>query len=86
MSGFKESLFDLCYDLCATRTLRLGLYIKKFFIRFLRKRTQSKEKAVCVRAKKNKRDFSLTVRHIRIIVIDLIIVKLFRVCSMIFPF
>ena len=45
---------------------------------------------VCVRAKKtkkNKRDFSLAVRHSqKIIIIDLIIVKLFRVCPVIFPF
>ena len=43
--------------------------------------------SVCVWAKKNKRDFSLAVRHSqKIIVIDLIIVKLSGVCPMVFPF
>ena len=46
---------------------------------------------VCVcereRAKKNKRDFSLAMRHSqKIIVIDLIIVKLSGVYPMVFPF
>jgi len=41
---------------------------------------------VCVRIKKNKRDFSLAMRHTKIIVIDLIIVKLFEVYPMVFPF
>ena len=43
--------------------------------------------SVCERAKKNKRDFSLIVRHSqKIIVIDLIIVKLSGVYPMVFPF
>ena len=37
-------------------------------------------------SKENKRHFSLAVRHTRIIVIDLIIVKLFRVCPVVFIF
>ena len=44
---------------------------------------------VCVRerAKKNKRDFSLAMRHSqKIIVIDLIIVKLSGICPVVFPF
>ena len=40
---------------------------------------------LCVRVKKNKRDFFFSREtYIRIIVIDLIVVKLFRVCLMIF--
>ena len=43
--------------------------------------------SVCERAKKNKKDFSLAVRHSqKIIVIDLIIVKLFEICPVIFLF
>ena len=43
--------------------------------------------SVCERAKKNKKDFSLSVRHSqKIIVIDLIIVKLFEICPVVFPF
>ena len=46
--------------------------------------------SVCVRIKKNKRDFSLAMKQERhsqkIIVIDLIIVKLFGVCPVVFPF
>ena len=46
--------------------------------------------SVYVRAKKNKRDFYFFFfsrdAYTRIIVIDLIIVKLFGVCLMIFPF
>ena len=46
--------------------------------------------SVCVRIKKNKRDFSLAMKQERhsqkIIVIDLIIVKLFEVCPVVFPF
>ena len=38
----------------------------------------------CVRVKKNKRDFSLAVRHTIIIVIDLIIVELFGVFPVVF--
>ena len=42
---------------------------------------------VCVKAKKNKRDFFFSHEtYIRIIVIDLIIVKLFGVCPVVFPF
>ena len=40
-----------------------------------------------MKAKKNKRDFFFSREtYTRIIVIDLIIVKLFRVCSMVFLF
>ena len=43
--------------------------------------------SVCERVKKNKKDFSLVVRHSqKIIVIDLIIVKLFEICPVVFPF
>ena len=46
--------------------------------------------SVCVRVKKNKRDFSLAMKQERhsqkIIVIDLIIMKLFGVCLVVFPF
>ena len=41
--------------------------------------------SVCVRAKKNKRIFFSHETYTRIIIIDLIIVKLFGVCPMIFP-
>ena len=43
---------------------------------------------MCVRVKKNKRDFFFFSReaYIRIIVIDLIIVKLFELCPVVFPF
>ena len=45
---------------------------------------------VCVRVKKNNRDFSLAMKQERhsqkIIVIDLIIVKLSGICPMVFPF
>ena len=50
---------------------------------------------MCVRAKKNKRDFLFIIifllfysreTYTKIIVIDLIIVKLFGVCPVVFPF
>ena len=41
---------------------------------------------MCVKAKKNKESFSLAKKYIRNIVIDLIIVKLFRICLVVFPF
>ena len=42
---------------------------------------------LCVRIKKNKRDFFFSREaYIRISVIDLIIVKLFGVCPVVFPF
>ena len=42
---------------------------------------------MCERAKKNKRNFFLCREaYTRIIVIDLIIVKLFGVCPIVFPF
>ena len=42
---------------------------------------------LCVRVKKNKRDFFFSREvYTRIIVIDLIIVKLFEICPMVFPF
>ena len=42
--------------------------------------------SVCERAKKNKRFFFKHEIYIRIVVIDLIIVKLFRVCPVVFSF
>ena len=42
---------------------------------------------VCVRVKKNEKDFFFNHEtYTRIIVIDLIMVKSFRVCPVIFPF
>ena len=41
---------------------------------------------MCVKAKKDKESFSLATKYIRNIVIDLIIVKLFRICPVVFPF
>ena len=41
---------------------------------------------VCERVKKNKRFFFSHETYTRIIVIDLTIVKLFRVCPVVFPF
>ena len=50
------------------------------------KRLLPLRKIICVRGKKNKRDFFSRETYTRIIVIDLIIVKLFGVCPVIFPF
>ena len=41
---------------------------------------------VCERVKKNKRFFFSHETYTRIIVIDLTIVKLFKVCPVVFPF